>query len=69
MKYRNASLSVSRKTILVNGALNAKIVGQSAFTIAALAGVKVPELTKVLIGEVESVELESDDEESSLIRD
>jgi acetaldehyde dehydrogenase/alcohol dehydrogenase len=49
-----------RKTILVNGALNAKIVGQSAFTIAALAGVKVPELTKVLIGEVESVELEEE---------
>ena len=46
-----------RKTILVNGALNAKIVGQSAYTIASLAGVTVPEGTKVLIGEVESVEL------------
>ncbi|MFI3171896.1 MAG: bifunctional acetaldehyde-CoA/alcohol dehydrogenase [Eubacteriales bacterium] len=46
-----------RKTILVNGALNAKIVGQSAFKIAELAGVKVPEATKILIGEVESVEL------------
>ncbi|SHK06561.1 acetaldehyde dehydrogenase /alcohol dehydrogenase AdhE [Clostridium cavendishii DSM 21758] len=44
--------------ILINGALNAKIVGQSAFKIAELAGVKVPEHTKVLIGEVESVELE-----------
>ena len=46
-----------RKTILINGALNAKIVGQSAHTIAALAGVTVPEKTKILIGEVESVEL------------
>ena len=46
-----------RKTILINGALNAKIVGQSACTIAKLAGVSVPESTKILIGEVESVEL------------
>ncbi|HWS29280.1 MAG TPA: bifunctional acetaldehyde-CoA/alcohol dehydrogenase [Clostridia bacterium] len=46
-----------RKTILVNGALNSKIVGQSAFKIAALAGVDVPETAKILIGEVESVEL------------
>lgn len=46
-----------RHTILINGALNAKIVGQSAHTIAALAGVEVPETTKILIGEVESVEL------------
>ena len=46
-----------RKTILINGALNAKIVGQKPVTIAALAGVKVPEGTKILIGEVESVEL------------
>ncbi len=46
-----------RKTILINGALNAKIVGQSAATIASLANVKVPEGTKILIGEVESVEL------------
>ena len=46
-----------RKTILINGALNAKIVGQSAYTIAKLSGVSVPEATKVLIGEVESVEL------------
>ena len=42
-----------RHTILINGALNAKIVGQSAFTIAKLAGVTVPESTKILIGEVE----------------
>ena len=46
-----------RKTILINGALNAKIVGQKAYTIAKLAGVDVPEGTKILIGEVESVEL------------
>ena len=46
-----------RHTILINGALNAKIVGQNAHTIAALAGVDVPEETKILIGEVESVEL------------
>ncbi len=46
-----------RKTIIINGALNAKIVGQSAYKIAQLAGVKVPETTKILIGEVQSVEL------------
>ncbi len=46
-----------RKTIIINGALNAKIVGQKAHTIASLAGVEVPEATKILIGEVESVEL------------
>lgn len=46
-----------RKTILINGALNAKIVGQSAYTIAKLAGVDVPEDTKIIIGEVESVEI------------
>ena len=46
-----------RKTILINGALNAKIVGQKAHTIAALAGVEVPEATKILIGEVESVDI------------
>ncbi|MBE6545992.1 MAG: bifunctional acetaldehyde-CoA/alcohol dehydrogenase [Ruminococcaceae bacterium] len=46
-----------RKTIIINGALNAKIVGQTAYKIAALAGVSVPEKTKILIGEVESVEL------------
>ena len=46
-----------RKTILINGALNAKIVGQKAADIAALAGVTVPKGTKILIGEVESVEL------------
>ena len=46
-----------RKTIIINGALNAKIVGQSAFRIAELSGVSVPKDTKILIGEVESVEL------------
>lgn len=46
-----------RKTIIINGALNAKIVGQPAAKIAALAGVEVPDGTKILIGEVESVEL------------
>ena len=46
-----------RKTIIINGALNAKIVGQSAEKIAELSGVSVPKGTKILIGEVESVEL------------
>lgn len=46
-----------RKTIIINGALNAKIVGQKAVTIAELAGVTVPEGTKILIGEVESVDI------------
>lgn len=46
-----------RKTIIINGSLNAKIVGQSAYKIAQLAKVDVPESTKILIGEVESVEL------------
>ena len=45
-----------RKTIIINGALNAKIVGQKASKIAELAGGKVPEGTKISIGEVESVE-------------
>jgi len=46
-----------RKTIIINGSLNAKIVGQSAYTIAKLAGINVPEDTRVLIGEVESVDI------------
>ena len=46
-----------RKTIIINGALNAKIVGQKAHTIAKLAGIEVPEKTKILIGEVESVDV------------
>lgn len=47
-----------RNTIVIDGRLNANIVGQSACKIADLAGIKVPVNTKVLIGEVESVELE-----------
>lgn len=46
-----------RKSIIINGALNAKIVGQKATRIAELAGINVPENTKILIGEVESVEM------------
>ena len=46
-----------RKTILINGSVNAKIVGQSAHRIAQLSGVDVPESAKILIGEVESVDL------------
>ncbi len=46
-----------RKTIIINGSLNAKIVGQSAYRIAELSGVKVPEDTKILIGEVTSVDI------------
>ena len=46
-----------RETIIINGALNSKIVGQSAYKIAELAGVSVPEKTKILIGEVSSVEI------------
>ncbi|MBQ3265514.1 MAG: bifunctional acetaldehyde-CoA/alcohol dehydrogenase [Ruminococcus sp.] len=46
-----------RKTIIINGSLNAKIVGQSAYKIAKLSGVDVPENAKVLIGEVESVDI------------
>ena len=46
-----------RKTIIINGALNAKIVGQTAYKIAQLSGVEVDKATKILIGEVESVDL------------
>ena len=46
-----------RKTIIINGALNAKIVGQKAHTIAKIAGVDVPETTKIIIGEVTSVDI------------
>lgn len=46
-----------RKTILVDGTINAKIVGQTAYKIASLAGITVPENTKILIGEVESTDL------------
>ncbi len=49
-----------RRTILINGALNARIVGQTAVRIAELAGVAVPDTTKILIGEVESVDPEEE---------
>ena len=54
---KGEELDKVRKTIIINGSLNAKIVGQSAHKIAALAGVEVPEGTKILIGEVESVDI------------
>ncbi len=54
---KGEELDKVRKTIIINGALNAKIVGQSAYTIAKLSGVEVPESTKILIGEVESVDI------------
>ena len=57
---KGAEVDKVRKVILINGALNAKIVGQSAYQIAKLAGVKVSVDAKVLIGEVESVELEEE---------
>ena len=46
-----------RNVIIINGSLNARIVGQTAHTIASLAGIDVPKTTKILIGEVESVDL------------
>lgn len=46
-----------RATILINGSVNAKIVGQSAPTIARLCGFEVPESARILIGEVESVDI------------
>ena len=62
-KYRGCyflkkdELDKVRSVILINGALNAKIVGQKAATIAKMADVEVPEETKILIGEVESVDI------------
>ena len=53
---KSDELDKVRSIILVNGTVNAKIVGQSAHTIAKLAGVDVPEAAKVLIGEVESTD-------------
>lgn len=49
-----------RSTIIINGALNSKIAGQSAYKIAQLSGIKVPEKTKILIGEVTSVSLDEE---------
>ena len=54
---KGEELDKVRKTIIIHGSLNAKIVGQSAYKIAQLAGVEVPEETKILIGEVESVDI------------
>jgi acetaldehyde dehydrogenase / alcohol dehydrogenase len=51
-------IEAMRKVILINGNLNANIVGQPAVKIAGMAGITVPESTKILIGEVTSVELE-----------
>lgn len=53
----NDELQKLRETIIINGSLNAKIVGQKAAAIAKLAGFEVPEYTKILIGEVESVDI------------
>lgn len=57
---KGEELEKVRKTIIINGALNAKIVGQKAHTIAKLAGVDVPESAKILIGEVENVHIEEE---------
>lgn len=55
--FLNASeLNKVRKTIVINGSINAKIVGQSAYKIAKMAGFDVPEETKVLVGEVKKVD-------------
>ena len=54
---KGAELDKVRKTIIINGALNSKIPGKSAYEIAKMAGVDVPENTKILIGEVESVDI------------
>ena len=54
---KGAELDKVRKTIIINGALNSKIPGKSAYEIAKMSGVDVPENTKILIGEVESVDI------------
>lgn len=54
---KGAELDKVRETIIINGALNSKIPGKSAYEIAKMAGVDVPENTKILIGEVESVDI------------
>ena len=53
---KGAELDAVRKTVIVNGSVNARIVGQTAWRIAQIAGVDVPPSTKILIGEVESVD-------------
>ena len=55
---KGEELDKVRKTIIINGALNNKIPGKSAYEIAKLAGVDVPKATKILIGEVESVDIQ-----------
>lgn len=47
-----------RKIILVNGSINPNIVGQSPQKIAEMAGINIPEGARIIIGEVESVELD-----------
>ena len=54
---KGKELDKVREVILINGALNAKIVGQSAARIAEMAGVSVDPAAKILIGEVESVDV------------
>ena len=54
---KGEELDKVRKTIIINGALNSKIPGKSAYEIAQMAGVDVPKNTKILIGEVESVDI------------
>ncbi len=54
---KDGELDRARQTIIINGSLNAKIVGQPAGKIAELCGVSVPEGTKILIGEVESTDI------------
>ncbi len=46
-----------RATILINGSVNAKIVGQSAPTIAKLCGFEIPESARIIVGEVTSVDI------------
>ena len=53
---KGAELDKVRETVIINGSVNAKIVGQSAYKIAQIAGVEVPKSTKILIGEATSVE-------------
>ncbi|MBY6185092.1 bifunctional acetaldehyde-CoA/alcohol dehydrogenase [Marinobacter hydrocarbonoclasticus] len=47
-----------KRVILIDGGLNAKIVGQPAWKIAEMAGITVPKSTKILIGEVASTGME-----------
>ncbi|NHB91783.1 bifunctional acetaldehyde-CoA/alcohol dehydrogenase [Photorhabdus cinerea] len=49
-------LKAVQDIILKNGSLNAAIVGQPATKIAKMAGINVPEKTKILIGEVSQID-------------